>query len=171
MRGRPLVIEWQDEATKLREEYRREKDPEIHPRLQALWLLRAGHPLRQTAELVGVHYVTVQTWVAWYRRGGLAEVRRHKNGGRQGRRPFLGAAQREQLAQQAALGTFRTARDVQDWLVQTCGVHYTRGGLYSLLARLGWKPKVSRPQAINASAPAQEEWKKGGSRPPFARKA
>jgi transposase len=166
MRGRPLVIEWQEEATTLREAYRREKDAEIRPRLQALWLVRAGHPLRQTAALVGVHYVTLQTWLAWYRQGGLAEVRRHQNGGRQGRPSLLTATQRAQLAQHATSGTVRTARDVGDWLVQTYGVQYTRGGLYSLLARLGWKPKVTRPQAINASASAQEEWKKGGSRLP-----
>jgi transposase len=166
MRGRPLIIAWQEEATTLRQAYRRERDPELRPRLQALWLLRAGHPLRQVAEVVGVHYVTVQTWIAWYRRGGLAEVRRHKNGGRQGRRPLLSAAQREALAQHAALGTFRTARDVGDWLSQTWGVRYSRGGLYGLLARLGWKPKVTRAQAITASAGEQEGWKKGGSPPP-----
>ena len=55
MRGRPLLIAWQEEATTLRQAYRRERDPELRPRLQALWLLRAGHPLRQVAEVVGVH--------------------------------------------------------------------------------------------------------------------
>jgi transposase len=74
--------------------------------------VRAGHPLRQTAALVGVHYVTLQTWLAWYRQGGLAEVRRHQNGGRQGRPSLLTATQRAQLAQQATSGTVRTARDV-----------------------------------------------------------
>jgi transposase len=161
MRGRPLVIPWAEEAATLREAYRREQDPEVRPRLQALWLLRAGHSLRQTAEVVGVHYVSVQTWVAWYRQGGLVEVRRHKNGGRQGRAPFLSAAQLEQVAQQAQQGTFRTAHDVQAWLAATYAVRYSRGGIYSLLARLKWKPKVPRPQAMTASVEAQAAWKRG----------
>lgn len=160
-----MILPWQEEAKTLRQAYRREKDAEVRPRLQALWLVRAGHPLRPVAEVVGVHYVTVQTWIAWDRRGGLAEVRRPKNGGRQGRRPLLNAAQQQQLAQQAALGTFRTARDGGEWLSQTWGVHYSRAGLYGVLARLGGKPKVTRPQAINAAASEQEGWKKGGSRP------
>jgi transposase len=166
MRGRPLVIAWQEEAATLREAYRREKDAEVRPRLHALWLLRAGHSLRQTAAVVGVHYVSVQTWIAWYRQGGLEEVRRHRNGGRQGRAPFLSAAQVEQFGQQARQGTFRTAQDARAWLAATYGVQYRRGGIYSLLARLKWKPKVPRPQAINASVEAQEAWKKGASRPP-----
>jgi transposase len=161
-----LELNWQEAVPALRQAYRHEKDGELRPRLHALWLLREGRSLAEVAALVGVHYVTLQTWVAWYRRGGLAEVRRHKNAGRQGRRPLLSAAQREHLVQQAQGGDFRTARDVGDWLVQTYGVHYSRGGLYSLLARLGWKPKATRPQAINASASAQEGWKKGGSPPP-----
>ncbi len=47
------------------------------------------------AELLAVHYDTVQTWVRWYRQGGLAEVRRHLSGGRQGRKPLLSAPQQQ----------------------------------------------------------------------------
>jgi transposase len=166
MRGRKLVIDWQEDADTLREWYRAERDGEIKPRLHALWLLRTGTSMQRTAELVGAHYVTLQQWVAWYRAGGVAEVRRHRHGGRQGAPPKITAAQIEQLRAEAARGTFRTAADVQAWLATTFGVHYTQGGIYSLLARLRWKPKVPRPQALNAAPSVQEEWKKGGLRTP-----
>jgi transposase len=117
--------------------------------------------MQQTAELVGAHYVTLQQWVAWYRAGGIAEVRRHRHGGRQGQPCKLTAAQLEQLSTEAARGTFRTAADVQAWIATTFGVQYARGGIYNLLARLRWKPKVPRPQAMNAAPAAQQEWKKG----------
>lgn len=162
MRGRPLVIAWQEDAATLRASYRAEQDGEVRPRLHALWLLRTGHSLAETARLVGVHYVTLQTWVAWYRRGGLAEVRRHKNGGRQGRASYLRPDQLAHLAAQAQAGQFRTARDVQAWIRTTFGVSYALGGVYNLLARLRWTPKVPRPQSITTSPAVQEAWKRGG---------
>jgi len=158
------VIPWQDDAATLRALYHRERDAAIRPRLHALWLLRDGQRLQQVAALLDVHYVTVQGWVAWYRHGGVAEVRRHHVGGRTGRASFLDAAQLQQLQQQAHTGTFRTAADVRSWIAQTFGVHYSRGGIYSLLARLHWQPKVTRPQSTTTSADLQEQWKKGGSR-------
>lgn len=163
-RGRPLVIPWQEDALTLRDLYHHERDVEIRPRLHALWLLRDGQSMRQVAALLDVHYVTVQDWVAWYRRGGLPEVRRHKLGGGQGRACFLDAAQLQQLAEQAKTGTLRTAGDVQEWIGRTFQVHYSRGGIYNLLARLRWKPKVTRPQSTTTSAATQEQWKKGGSK-------
>lgn len=165
MRGRPLVIEWQEDGPTLRAAYRGEQDGEIQPRVHALWLPREGYTLGETTRLVGVHYVTLQTWVAWYRHGGLAEVRRHKNGGRQGRASYLGPAQLAQLRAQAHAGHFRTAQDVQAWVRTTLGVSYSLGGIYNLLARLRWKPKVPRPQSITTSPPVQEAWKKGDSPP------
>ncbi len=92
----------------------------------------------------------------------MPEVRRHKHGGRQGQPSKLNSEQLEQLNQQAAQGTFRTAQDVQEWLSHSFGVHYRRGGIYNLLARLGWKPKTTRPQVMNAPLKEQEGWKKGG---------
>jgi transposase len=161
------VIPWQEDAATLRHLYHRERDAAIRPRLHALWLLRDGQRLRQVAALLDVHYVTVQDWVAWYRRGGLAEVRRHKVGGRKGRASFLEAGQVQQLQQQAQTGRLRTAGDVRAWIAQTFGVQYSRGGIYSLLARLRWKPKVTRPQSSTSSLEVQEQWKKGASKQPW----
>ena len=141
-RGRPLIIPWQEDAATPRTLYQRERDSAFRARLHALWLLRAGHPMGEVAALPAVHYVTVQGWVRWYRQGGLADVQRRKRGGGRGRASFLTAAQLDQLQHQAQAGTFRTAADVQQWLAAQFQIHYSRGGIYNLLARRRWKPKV-----------------------------
>jgi transposase len=162
--GRPLRLEWraEDAVAALGAAYRRERDAELRPRLQALWLLRQGHSLQKTAAVVGVHYRTLQTWLAWYRGGGLAAVRAHRQAGR-GRSAWLTAQQQAQLVERAASGAFFTARDVQQWVVETFGVSYTRKGIYRLLARLGCHPKVPRPHNPRSSQAEQTAWKKGGS--------
>lgn len=164
MRGRRLLINWQDDADSLGRAYRQEENAELRTRLHALWLLRQGHSLRESAELVGVHYVTLQQWIAWYRAGGLTEVRRHRRGGRQGRASHLSAQQQQQLCAEAATGRFRTAHQIRAWLAEQFDVHYSPDGIYSLLARLKLSPKVPRPRAARASDEAQAAWKRGAWR-------
>jgi transposase len=116
------------------------------------------------AELLGVHYRTIQQWVAWYRAGGLAEVRRHRHGGRPGAPSHLSAPQRQALLEQAATGAFATALDAVVWVEQQFGAHYTEAGMLSLFRRLHLKRKVPRPLAGQASMAAQTAWKRGASR-------
>jgi hypothetical protein len=76
MAGKRVEIVWAAEDTPetLGERYRRHEDGEVRTRLHALWLLRRGWGMPQVAEIVGVHYRTVQRWVGWYRHGaGLAK--------------------------------------------------------------------------------------------------
>jgi transposase len=167
--GRPLQITWRDTAEALGGAYRAERNPEVRPRLQALWLLRQGRSLSDTAAVVGAHYRTVQTWLRWYRQGGVREVRGHHQAG-QGRASWLTADQQEQLVAEAAKGTFFTAQEVQQWIAEHFAVHYRRSSLYGLLARLGCRLKVPRPYNPRSTPEDQAAWKKGGlpkpSRPP-----
>jgi putative transposase len=162
MRGRPLKIGWQEDAEQLGQLYRRERDAELRPRLHALWLLRQGYSLRATAALLGVHYVTAQQWVAWYRQGGISEVRGHKRGNSKGSSPRLNSEQLARLHQQASSGAFRTAQEISQWVQKELGVTYTRWGIYSLLRRLRYKAKVPRPLSSHTALAHQQEWKKGG---------
>src|SRR5919204_2695597 len=114
MRGRRLAIAWREDAGTLRELYRQERDAQIRPRLQALWLLREGRPLGEVAHVVGVHYVTAQQWVAWYRRGGLATVRAHRRAG-PGRAAWLSAEQRAPPAPPAGGGAVHTPAAPRGW--------------------------------------------------------
>jgi len=171
-RGRKLVIGWavEDDAASLRARYRRERRPDVRPRLHGLWLLRTGRSAREVARVLGVHERTVQRWIGWYRVGGLAAVTGRHAGG-QGAPSFLTAEQREALAAEVATGRFRTAAEIRRWAAETWGVAYTEGGMYALLARLKCAPKVPRPIHDKADAVAQARRKKGTSRAPWRRSA
>jgi len=170
MRGKTLQIPWQEDETTLFELYRGERDPEIRPRLHALWLLRKGKPMKEVAFLIGFHYRRLQEWVAWYRQGGIEEVRRHRNGGRQGRPPYLDKGKQDKLAEQALQGSFSTVGQAVLWVEQNLGVQYSYWGMYSLFRRLGLNKKVPRPLGAKASPDAQEDWEKGALQRPWRRK-
>ena len=161
MRGRRLVIDWQEDERTLWQRYRAEPIPELRTRWHALWLLRQGRSVTAAAALVGVHRCSLQRWLGWYRRGGLAEVARHRQGGRQGRVSYLTAEQQARLKAETARGTIRTAGDAVHWVEQRFGVRYTAWGMRSLLHRLTIGPKVPRPLAAQADLAAQEAWNRG----------
>ena len=90
MMGRPLRIDWslEDTPAALKAAYQAEHDVVLRTRLHGLWLVRSGWQLGKAATAVGVHYRTVQTWVGWYREGGVEGVLCHKMAGR-GKPRFL----------------------------------------------------------------------------------
>ncbi len=163
--ARRLQIEWHENERTLRALYKREKDHQNRTRLQALWLLRQGRTMKEVASLVGVHYRTVQEWVAWYRRGGLTEVLAHRHGGYRGQKRRLTPAQEAELKAKAEAGEIRTIWDAVEWAQQTYQVTYTYWGMRYVFERLKLRKKVPRPRSPKASAEAQEAWKKGGSQP------
>ena len=162
MRGRPFEVTWRQEDTieALKGVYRRERDIELRTRLHGLWLLRTGRRLPSVAATVGIHYRTVQTWVAWYREGGLPNVLSHKMGGR-GQEPYLSVEAQEQVAEEVATGRFRTAGEIREWIAEQYGVTYKIGGIYSLMHRLRCAPKVPRPIHAKTDQEQQASWKKG----------
>ncbi len=162
MIGRPLRIDWRegDDEPGLKARYQAEKRAYVRQRLHALWLLRTRRSIHEVALLLGVHERSVQYWVAWYRRGGLAEVMAHRLGG-VGRAPWLTKEQQAEVLAEAAKGKWRTAQDARAWIKERFGVDYTLNGIYELLSRLRCSPKVPRPINPNASLEAQEAWKKG----------
>jgi transposase len=162
VRGRPFVVSWRDEDSEagLKAAYLRERDGVIRSRLHALWLMRAGCSLAEVTTALGVNYRSVQRWVAWYRRGGLALIRARRSGGK-GQPAFLSVAAQAQVAQEVATGRFRTGAEMRDWIAQTFGVEYTVGGIYTLLKRLRGGQKVPRPIHPRTDLDQQETWKKG----------
>jgi transposase len=83
--------------------------------------------------------------------------------GGKGQVPYLTDEAEEQVAREVATGRFRTAGEIRDWIAEQYGVTYKRGGIYSLLHRLGCRPKVPRPVHAKADEKQQAFWKKGGS--------
>ena len=164
MAGRRVQIAWEAEDTPeaLREQYRRQEEGEVRSRLQALWLLRTGWSMEQVAGVVRVHYRTVQRWVGWYRKGGVAEVCTHHGGGH-GQPAWLTPEQEAAVAEEAAKGIFTTAGDVRQGVAEQFGVTYRPKGIYGLLRRVRCRPKVPRPIHVKADLEAQEDWKRGGA--------
>ena len=162
-----MHIEWQEDEEALLRLYKEEQDLELRPRWHALWLLRKGYSVAEVVMVLSIHERTLRRWIAWYRAGGVEEVRRHRKGGRQGRECWLTPKQKEKLKARAAEGGFRTIHDAVKWTEENFKVKYTYWGMRSLFVRLGIKKKVPRPKAVKASPEAQEEWKKGVLLQPF----
>ena len=113
--SRKLRIEWQEDADKLKELYKKEKDHQKRTRLQALWLVRTGQPMSEVAPIVGVHYRTVQEWIAWYRIDGVTEVLKHRRGGHGGVKSRLTKGQEKELVTKSKAGEIHSIRDGVDW--------------------------------------------------------
>jgi transposase len=158
--ARKLQIDWHETEDELFRLYKQEKDRQNRTRLQALWLLRPGRAVKEVAGLVGVHYRTVQEWVAWYRNGGVDEVLQRRHGGHGGQERRLSEEQEAELKAQSEAGEIRTIHDGVAW-AKTHGVDYTYWGMRWVFYRLGLKKKVPRQKAPQASAAEQETWKKG----------
>ncbi len=159
--ARPLQIEWAEDAQSLKTQYQKATDPQQRTRLHALWLVRTGQPMSAVAPLVGVHYRTLQTWISWYRHGGLAEVLQRRNGGHGGAPARLTPDQEVELVTQSKAGDIRTIWDGVEWAQQAHQVTYTYWGMRGVFQRLGLTKKVPRPKSPKASAEAQQAWKKG----------
>jgi transposase len=172
MRGKAFVVAWHEADTveALKAAYQAERDGQVRTRLHGLWLLRAGRGLREVAAVVGVDYRTAQRWAAWYRRGGLAEVRGRKMGGH-GQVPFLSPAQEEEVVAEIATGRFRQGEEIRAHIRERYGASYTIGGIYSLTDRLDCAPKVPRPTHAKADPAARAAFKRGGSNRRSARPA
>src|SRR5215212_11790463 len=99
-RGRKMTVAWAaaDDAASLYERYRRERRPDVLPRLQGFWLVRLGRTTREASEALGVDERTVQRWLAWYRAGGLTPLE-GRHAGSQGAPSFLTPEQQAELAE------------------------------------------------------------------------
>lgn len=69
VRGSRLQIDWQEDERRRSNLYKQEEDHQNRTRLQDLCLLRQGHPMQELAQVVEVHYRTLQDWIAWHRQG------------------------------------------------------------------------------------------------------
>lgn len=159
--ARKLKIEWQEAAEKLKKLYQKEKDHQKRTRLQALWLIRTGKPMSEVAPIVGVHYRTVQEWIAWYRKGGVAEVLKHRRGGHGGVKSRMTKEQEQELVTKSKAGEIHSIWDGVDWAAKEHQVSYTYWGMRSVFQRLDLTKKVPRPKSPKASEENQEAWKKG----------
>jgi transposase len=145
-RGRPFKVNWKEDEQTLYELYKKEGDCQERRRLQALWLLRKGMGLSETAEIVGVNYRTVQKWVSWYRQGGLAALRGRKRGGSGGVAARLGEEEMAKLKAKMEEGAFKTIWDARKWVGDEFEIEYSYWGMRGVFDRMGAKKKFLVPE-------------------------
>lgn len=160
--GRQLHVDWQEEEKTLYKLYKQQIDSQDRSRMQALWLLRKGHTVRVVADIIGIHYRTLQRWVGCYRQGGLAAVLSRRQGAKGGPEARLSAAQERELLEKAAAGELRSIRAGVVWSKEVHGIHYSYWGMRHIYKRLELNKKVPRPCSPKASQEVQADWKKGG---------
>jgi len=160
--SKPVAVAWVESAAELERQYRAERDVERRKRLGVLWRVRLGDRIPDAGRVVGVGSRTVDRWLGWYRRGGLAAVLRRVPGhGAVGQPHRLSVAQQQELLTHVAQGQFRTYEQARAWTEKAYGVAYRPKGFYTTLHRLGVRPKVPRPVAERADPQAQEAWRAG----------
>ena len=136
MRGRPLVVTWQDSLDDMKARLENERDPRRKSRLQAFVMLREGKRISDVSDAVGADYRTIQRWVSWYRTGGLdAVLKRTPGHAAPGRRSKLSNDQTRALLAAYEDGQFRTIRDAVAWTSDTYGVEFTYTGMHAHLRR------------------------------------
>jgi transposase len=150
----------------LRSLARMESDPRMVLRLHAIALAKGGKTAPEVAAEVGYSRRGVQSWVQWYNRGGVEELR---NEGGQGRKPTLSEPERDRLKQRLDGGplperdqgvcTLR-GRDVQRILQEEFGKVRCLSAVYNLLHDIGYNDLVPRPQHKDADPAALEAFKK-----------
>lgn len=160
--ARKLHIEWKDDEAELKAAYQNAKDGQERQRLHAMWLLRQGKSILETAGLLGVHYRTVQEWISWYRKGGIGAVLAHRHGGSRVHPRRLSKEQEAELKAKADAGEIYRIEDGVRWAKEKHQVDYTYWGMRHVFARMKLRPKVPRPRNPKASDADQEAWKKGG---------
>ena len=159
--GRVLQVEWQETVEDLKQRYRQEKHVQRRERLLVLWHLRQGKRVEDVAQITGTGYRLIQSWVSWYRHGGLSEVLQRVTGhATQGVKAKLSDVQQKALVARVKLGDFATVWAVLRWVEGRWGIHYSYEGMRSLMKRHRLGLKVPRPQSEKADVKAQAAWQK-----------
>ena len=153
MIGRPFRVEWRPEDTPeaLKASYLAVKRHK--PAYSPTWTVAAAlrTPALCCGSVLGVHY-RIQTWVGWYRDGGVEEVLSHKKG-RRGTPRFLSTEEEQELAEEVSSGRFRTAGEIRDWIESIpvcrlgcwCGVFMRKQTLGNWRRSPGKRGAWSRP--------------------------
>jgi transposase len=146
----------------LRQRFRSCRDAKTARRWQLLWLISSGHTATAAAELVGLTDRQARRVVSLYNHQGVEAVTPRTAPGAS---RMLSAAQldelKEAIQRPSPDGGVWTGTKVARWLEQATGrkdIPYSTGRKY--LLRLGFSLQTGRPRHEQASAEAQDHFKK-----------
>ena len=143
------------ERTQLRQWQKQRRDNDGYVKVTVLLLLDAGRPLVRVVQDLGLDEATVYRYARAFTDLGLAKYLAHEQPGYWG---LLTSAQLAHLCQQVNTQLYTDCKDLQDWLLRTHQVHYSRSGLTDLLHRLGFTYKLTTPVPCQADAVAQADF-------------
>ncbi len=142
---------------------KKERDPRVAQRLQAVVWAQQGQSASAIAALACVQSRTVQNWMARYNQQSVEGLRDHYVSGNQNK---LTMAQKEQVTEyldqqaQDPRASICQGRHLHAWIAQQFGIVYSLSGIYGLLHRLGYCCLVPRPRHPQADPGVQEAFKK-----------
>jgi transposase len=144
---------------------RRDFDALEKRRLEAIRLWESGVNQSDVARRVKVVRQTVVRWVAQYRHGGQAALRK---AGRAGRKPWLNQKDRQRLKELLVRGPevlgyqtpLWTCPRVAHLIEQEFGIGYHEGHVWKVLVSLGWSPQRPTGRARERNEENIRRWKR-----------
>ena len=143
------------ERKKIEKRRKEECDKRIFRRLSALLWLDDGRSQEEVALLLGVDSRTVRRWIKTFRKSGLEGVCVIAH---EGRKCSLTDVQLEGLEQEIEAGSFRTAKQARQWIVDKYGVKYSLTATKELLRRLGATYHRTTPFLFKADPEKQKKF-------------
>jgi putative transposase len=154
----------QETPSQLKKLQTQQKDISKFRKMQGLYLLKTGEvkTVTRLADYLGVHRVTIQTWLKIYRKEGVSGLltEPENQGGRPPKIEESAIAQLKERLNEPNQG-FRSYGEIQKWLEESHQIRVPYKTLYHLVRyRLQAKLKVPRRSAAKKNEQEGEEFKK-----------
>lgn len=143
------------ERQHLRQLQKQRRDEDGYVTVTVVLLLDAGWSVATVAETLGLDQATVYRYGRAFADLGVVRYLAHEQPGYWG---LLSSAQLADLCQQVNATLYTDVKAIQDWLLRTHRVAYSRSGLTDLLHRLGFTYKLTTPVPCQADAEAQADF-------------
>ena len=143
------------ERKQLRQWQKQRRDNDGYVKVTVVLLLDKDRSVPSIADDLGLDETTVYRYARAFTELGLTKYLAHEQPGYWG---LLTSAQLAHLCQQVNTQLYTDCKDLQDWLLRTHRVHYSRSGLTDLLHRLGFTYKLTTPVPCLADAQAQADF-------------
>lgn len=165
---RPLKITYQITSKELANLVRTQKDGRVRQRLRAMKFILQGQTIPQVARRMDISERPLRKWIHRFNKEGPKGLH---DAPRPGQPPKIKAVQIEKFKQRIRQGVTETdnvcslrGKDLQKILQKEFKAHYSLGGTYFLLHRLGFSCLCPRQKHPQADVHEQETFKKSTPR-------
>ena len=143
------------ERVQLRQWQKQRRDNDGYVKVTVVLMLDAGWPAATVAKTLGLDEATVYRYARAFGTLGVDQYLAHEQPSYWG---LLTSAQLAHLCQEVNTQLYTNCKALQDWLLRTYRVPYSRSGLTDLLHRLGFTYKLTTPMPCLADAQAQADF-------------